>query len=411
MSVVSQRVSMTSRPDQAAGSAALGRRKKRIAIFISCDSFEGFYGGTFGLNRETYLRSYRNDFVWEYAEGLRRQGHVVVIYILSYGNPELRQAYDGLSVRFLRLPFWLRVVDPVLYRLRPRRYGSTTRDRVAFLGYGQALQAALVQDGIDVLYHQEVWTPRFDIITRASQVHVVGADQGAVYADWMAPAKRLSVRRASYVLCQSAITADRVRGFGGKPILFSNGVDTDFFKPPPSEPRRGRCVLAVGRLVEGQKRFSDLLRAMQSLPDFSLTLVGSGPDEARLKQFAVESGIAERVTFAGFLSDRAELRRLYQDCGVFVSSSKWEATALVVLEAMSCAAPVVATRIPSFEDLFTDKVDGLLVSVGAPGEMAHAIRAAHEHQSELGENARATAVSRYSSHSVYSRLSDLLESL
>ena len=48
---------------------------RRVAIFTSCDSFEGFYGGTFGLDRETFLGSYRNDFVWEYSEGLRQCGH------------------------------------------------------------------------------------------------------------------------------------------------------------------------------------------------------------------------------------------------------------------------------------------------------------------------------------------------
>ena len=102
-------------------------------------------------------------------------------------------------------------------------------------------------------------------------------------------------------------------------------------------------------------------------------LVGSGPDEIKLKKAAADLGVAERVHFAGFVSDRKELRRLYQECGVFVSTSRWEAVALVLLEAMSCAAPVVATRIPSFEELITDGDDGLLVPVGAPGDLAQAI--------------------------------------
>ena len=400
-----------SRPDPTVRAADPASRKKRIALFISCDSFEGFYGGTFGLDRQSFLASYRNDFVWEYSEGLCRQGHVVVIYILSYGRPELREVYAGLSVRFLPLPRWLRVVDPVLYRLRHRRFGPTLRDRVAFFGYGKALRAALLRDGIDILYNQEVWTPRFDLMTRISEIPVVGADHGAVYADRMAAAKRLSLRRASCVVCQSEATLALVRDLGGTAILMSNGVDIDFFLPPPVEQLRGKAVLAVGRLVDKQKRFSDLLRAMQLLPDYSLTLVGTGPDEAGLKRLALEGGLERRVTFAGFVSDRAELRRLYRECGVFVSSSKWEAMALVVLEAMSCAAPVVATRIPSFEDLLTDKVDGLLVSVGAPDEIAHAIRSAYERQEELGINARATVATRYSSNALYQKLSDLLEAL
>ena len=396
---------------QVVKSPGAGSGRRRIAIFISCDSFEGFYGGTFSLDRESYITSYRNDFTWEYAEGLRQRGHSVVIYILSYGRPELRQISDGLSVRFLQLPIWLRIIDPILYRLRNWRYGSTLRDRLAYLGYGGALRTTLLQDRIDVLYNQEIWTPRFDIMVDKIRIPVVGADHGAVYEGWMASEKRLSMARASRVLCQSAKGIALACSFGGSAVLMRNGVDTDFFIPPASGHLRSKKVLTVGRLVEEQKRFSDLLRAMQSLSDFFLVVVGSGPDERMLKQLAVAIGVADRVEFTGFVSDRAELRRLYQECGVFVSTSRWEAVALVVLEAMSCAAPIVATCIPSFEDLFTDSVDGLLVPVGAPADVARAIRTAHERQGELGSSARDTVISRYSSRSLYDSLSALLESI
>jgi glycosyltransferase involved in cell wall biosynthesis len=380
-------------------------------MFISCDSFEGFYGGTFGLDRETWLASYRNDFVWEYAQGLVDFGHQVFIYVLSYGKPELRQVSGRLSVRFLPLPRWLRVLDPVLYRLRHVRHGGQMRDCVAHIGYGGALQTALRLDAIDVLYHQEIWTPRFDLIVHRAGLPVVGADHGAVYADWMAPAKRRSFRQAARVVCQSVTNVERARRLGGKAVLMYNGVDTVFFTPPASGRLRPKTVLTVGRLVEEQKRFSDLLRAMQALPDFVLLLVGSGPDEAMLKGLATELRVAERVRFGGFVSDRRELCRLYQECGVFVSTSSWEAVALVVLEAMSCAAPVVGTRIPSFEELLTDGRDGLIVPVGAPDAIARAIRTAHQRQQELGPNARQTVESRFSSQALYARLSELIEAI
>jgi glycosyltransferase involved in cell wall biosynthesis len=153
------------------------------------------------------------------------------------------------------------------------------------------------------------------------------------------------------------------------------------------------------------------MRAMCFLPEFTLTIVGSGPDEEKLKHLPAELGIADRVHFAGFVSDRQQLCRLYQQCGSYVSSSAWEAAALVVLEAMSCGAPVVATRIPSFEDLVTDGENGLLVPVGQPEEIAKAIRRAYELREDLGREARATIVSRYSSKVLYKNLSDLIESV
>jgi glycosyltransferase involved in cell wall biosynthesis len=384
---------------------------RRVAIFTSCDSFEGFFGGTFGIDRETFLTSYRNDFVWEYAEGLRQCGHEVFIYILSYGRPELHQIRDGLNVRFLPLPWWLRAVDPFLWRLRGLKYGPLLRDRTAYLAYGSALQAAIVEDDIELLYHQEIWTSRFDIIASRARVPVIGADHGAVFSGRMEPAKRDSFKRAARLVCQSSSGLERARSFGANAVLMSNGVDTDFFLPPELPQLREKTVLAVGRLVEEQKRFSDLMRAMQSLLDFKLILVGSGPDDLKLRRIAADLGVTDRVRFAGFVSDRCELRRLYQECGAFVSTSSWEAVALVMLEAMSCAAPVVATRIPSFVELITDGVDGLLVPVGAAADIAQAIRKAYESQQQLGANARVTVATRYSSQVLYGRLSSLIESV
>jgi glycosyltransferase involved in cell wall biosynthesis len=382
-----------------------------VAIFTSCDSFEGFYGGTFGLNRETFIATYRNDFVWEYAEGLRACGHEVVIYILSYGPAELCPISDGMSVRFLPLPLWLRGVDPFLWRLRGLKYGTQLRDRIAYAGYGDALQKALREDRIDILYHQEIWTARFDIIVSQTSIPVVGADHGATFMDWQEPAKRRSFKQAAYLVCQSSPGLDRARSFGGNAVVMHNAVDVDFFFPPSPGRLRAKKVLAVGRLVEEQKRFSDLLHAMQALPEYTLTLVGSGPDDSRLKNLAANLGLTERVHFAGFISDRNSLRRLYQECGVFVSTSSWEAVALVVLEAMSCGAPLVATRIPSFEELLTDGKDGLLVPVGSPEQVAHAIRSAYEGQKDLGKAARRTVETQYSSRALYGQLSNLLESV
>jgi glycosyltransferase involved in cell wall biosynthesis len=384
---------------------------KRIVIFASCDSFEGFYGGTFGLDRETFLKNYRNDFIWEYAEGLRSAGHEVYLYILSYGPAAETRTFDGFNVRFLRLPPWLRIPDAILFRLRNVSYAPQLRDRIAFLAYGNSLKRALHEDRIDVLYNQELWTPRFDILIRHLTVDIIGADHGAVYADWMEGSKRRSLKRAAKLVCQSKSGLERALAFGGDAVLMYNGVNTSFFTPPATGAYRSQTVLSVGRFVEPQKRFSDLLHALQMLPGFTLNLVGSGPDETMLKELANTLGISDRVCFTGFISSRTELRRLYQDCGVFVSTSAWEAVALVMLEAMSCCAPVVATNIPSFEELLTDGKDGILVPVGAPKAVANAILRAFEQRQALGANARSKVEQGYSSEVLYRKLSELIESV
>lgn len=389
--------------------SAQEKTRLRVAMFLSVDSFEGFYTGTFGLDREAFLTNYRNDFVWEYAGGLRRYGHEIVLYILSFGPPTVHQTFEGIQVRFLPLPSWFRLLDSVLFRLRSLKFGPSLRDRVAFLGYGRALRTALQADAVDVLYHQELWTPRFDLMVEHIRVPVIGAEHGAVYASWMEAAKRRSLPRAAQVICQSVTNLERARGFGAKAELMYNGVDTMFFTPPPPDVIRTEKLLAVGRLVEDQKRLSDLLRGLQALPGYTLTLVGSGPDQAHLQKLAAELKVSDRVHFAGFIADRQELRRLYQECGVFVCTSKWEAVALVLLEAMSCGAAVVATAIPSFQDLLADGEDGLLVPVGAPERLAASIKQAFAQKRELGLQARAKVEGSYSSDALYKRLSELIQ--
>jgi glycosyltransferase involved in cell wall biosynthesis len=390
---------------------ASSRTKKRIAFFISADSFEHFFGGMFGLGREEYLRSYRNDYVWDYGLGLRDEGHEIYIYILSYGAAEVRQVEDHVHVRFVPLPAWLRAVDPILYRLRRFTSFDVLREQVRYGAYGAALQEALQTDRIDLLYHQEIWSSRFAVLTPRVSVPLIGADHGAPRRNVVTDMQRKAFERAASVTCQSVEGVELAKKVGGRAVLMRNGVDTAFFAPAATDNARPMRVLTVGRLVEPQKRFSDLIQAMSFLPEFALTIVGSGPDEARLKQLTAETKVADRVNFAGFISDRQKLRALYQGCGVFVSSSAWEAAALVVLEAMSCEAPIVATRIPSFEELFTDGKDGILVPVGRPEEIAKAVRRAYALRSELGHQARETVATRYSSKALYRSLSELVESV
>ena len=381
---------------------------KHVALFLSCDSFEKFFGGMFGLNREDYLTTYRNDFAWYYARGLVKLGHRVTLYILSHGPSALRVAEDRLAVRFLHLPLWHKLPDAFLYRLRRVPRLSALRDRVAFAAYRHELHHALAADRIELLYVQEFWTHRFDLLVRDVGLPVIGADHGAQFQPGTAAMKRDTLGRAHRLTCQDVVQLDLARSLGGNAVLLGNGVDADFYVPP-AERERTRTILAVGRLVDGQKRFSDLLRAVALLPEFNLVIVGSGPDETMLRDCARASGVAERVRFAGFVANRDELRALYQSCSVFASASAWEAVALVMLEAMACGAAVVGTRIAAFEGLLTDGLNGCLVPVGKPAALAAGIRRAWEQAENLGSQARLTVQDGYSAEALYRSLSCLIE--
>ena len=384
---------------------------KRVAMLLSCDSFEKFFGGMFNLDRDSYVQTYRNDFAWSYGEALVQKGHQVFLYVLSYGPAELRLAPGGLQVRFLPLPAWLRAADPVLFRLQQLPGGEMRRDRVAYLGYRRALSTAMAMDAIDLLYVQEVWTPRFLLVLRDAGLPVIGADHGARYDPALNPLRRAVFPHATKLICQTTDNLQNVQALGGNGLLIPNGIDTNFFSPDPAGHNgdRPKTILAVGRLTETQKRFSDLIRALVLLPDFHLNIVGSGPDGALLEGLAQELGVRDRVNFLGFVSDRSTLRQLYREASLFVSSSAWEAVALVVLEAMSCGTPVVATRIPSFEVLLDNAKGGLLVPVGKPDHLAAAIQDVYRDRVALGLAARARVEASYAADTLYEQLSQTIE--
>jgi glycosyltransferase involved in cell wall biosynthesis len=110
---------------------------------------------------------------------------------------------------------------------------------------------------------------------------------------------------------------------------------------------QGCTFVYVGRLWAAGKGLSYLLKAFASVAHrsaeaVSLLLVGDGPDESRLKQQAVDLGIAHLVQFAGFASpDR--LSRLLAGSDVFVFPTLGDPYGLVLDESMASRLPLIST--------------------------------------------------------------------
>ncbi len=381
---------------------------KSVAILLSADSFEKFFGGFFGITAEDYVERYRNDFAWYYAAALSKLGHRVSIYVLSREREFAVPTPDGLAVRFLKLPRWWLLLDPLLYRLARRGLLARLRARIEGAAFGPALRAGLEADRIDVLYVQEIWPDRIDFLRPPKGVELIGADHGAP-ARAPGPAKRRALRRLRKITVQERGQLQQIEAAGAHAILIPNGVDTAFFTPPPSADARAKSVLSIGRLDDRQKRLSDLISAMVDLPDFRLDVVGAGPDRDRLTEQVRQLRLEGRVTFHGFVSDRERLRELYRECGVFCCPSAWEATLLVLLEAMSCGAACVSSDIPTLREALADG-SGLIVPVGSPSRLSAAIDEAYRRRAELGSAARQRAVTHFDQEACMQRLSDYIES-
>ncbi len=150
----------------------------------------------------------------------------------------------------------------------------------------------------------------------------------------------------------------------------------------------GGVVKSLGRFVP-KKGFDVLLRAAAEAAgesaSFTLEIAGDGPERAALRALAERLGIADRVVFHGWVDDAAGF---LADADLFVLPSRAEPFGLVVLEAMACGVPIVATRVSGpLETL--DESTALLVPSDDPAAMAAAMRSVFEAPEAAAARARA----------------------
>jgi glycosyltransferase involved in cell wall biosynthesis len=206
-------------------------------------------------------------------------------------------------------------------------------------------------------------------------------------------------QRACGAACVVACNADVAREIGASGAqvnLIPHGVDLEHFQPAPLPAAEPLRMLAVGRLVE-KKGFHVLLKAVARLRcAFSLRIVGEGPEQARLASMIAEFGMAERVTLCG-AKTHEELPQEYNAAHVLVAPSLTDTAGdrdglpNVVLEAMACGRPVVATDAGAISSAVVSGETGLLVRQGDAGSLAdvlHSLAAKPEWLRTLGQKGR-----------------------
>jgi glycosyltransferase involved in cell wall biosynthesis len=185
------------------------------------------------------------------------------------------------------------------------------------------------------------------------------------------------------------------------------GVDTVAFTPKGPDHRRAerlsqqRVVLCVTRLVPIKnlplliEAFADVHRERL---DTTLVLLGEGPQESVLRARAAALGVNESVRFAGY-APQEETPAWYRTADIFALASDFDNSPNVVLEAMACGLPVVATDVGGLRDYVTPDVNGLLVPKGSRQAFAAALARCLDnpvYARALGERNRADAVERFS---------------
>ncbi|MEM2870080.1 MAG: glycogen synthase [Thermoplasmata archaeon] len=159
-----------------------------------------------------------------------------------------------------------------------------------------------------------------------------------------------------------------------------NGIDPRVFRPSQDMRVLKRCgvgrpyVLFVGRLTR-QKGVQVLVEASRGFPPGTQTVLATGrPDEPGI--VAELAGLLKGrrdVVWLNRALDRRELVALYSSASVSVTPSLYEPFGLVVLEAMACGSPVVASRVGGIPEIVEDGRSGFLVPPGDSRALAEAV--------------------------------------
>ncbi len=168
-----------------------------------------------------------------------------------------------------------------------------------------------------------------------------------------------------------------VAGWGISPSriqVIYNAVDRIEVSPKPSKAEP--TVITVCRLVPW-KGIAGLLAAMEKLPQLRLIIVGDGPLRKDLETQCHEQGISKRVTWTGNLSRHDTLAQI-SNANIFVLNSTYEGLPHVVLEAMACHVPVIATHVGGTPEIVKHDETGLLVPPHETLPLIHAIQRIHE---------------------------------
>ena len=307
--------------------------------------------------------------------------------------------------------------DPALVEAFDRCHemplSRSIRDLSGIVDATRAVRARLLADAYDIVH---VHTPIASFVVRAA-ARTVPAERRPVV---IYTAHGFHFHAAGHRMSNAVYrTAERVAGRATDRLIVINdederaaraarivpaarlvrhpgiGIDTARFAPDAGErSARPRSIVSVSELSE-RKRPWDVVAALSAMEhrDAVLTLVGDGPERARVTDAIAEAGLESRVRLVGQVDDVRPILRAAQ---VFVLASDREGLARSIMEALAMEIPVVASDARGNRELVGDS--GYVTPVADPRALASAIDAVLDDPAaarEMGRRGRVRMVEDY----------------
>ncbi|WP_274917010.1 glycosyltransferase family 4 protein [Streptomyces sp. WZ-12] len=261
--------------------------------------------------------------------------------------------------------------------------GSVARLNFGFLSAAR-VRRWLQNGAFDVIHIHEPASPSLGLLA-------CWAAQGPIVATFHTSNPRSRAMIAAYPILQPALEKISARiavseyarrtlveHLGGDAVVIPNGVDVDFFgRAEPRPEWQGRTIGFIGRIDEPRKGLPVLMKALPAIldavPDARLLVAGRGDQHEAVADLPAE--LRSRVEFLGMVSDE-DKARLLRSVDVYVApNTGGESFGIILVEAMSAGAPVLASDLDAFAQVLDQGEAGeLFANEDAEALAATAIR-------------------------------------
>ncbi|PFG31232.1 glycosyltransferase involved in cell wall biosynthesis [Paramicrobacterium agarici] len=341
-------------------------RRSPLRVLIAADTFAPDVNGA-------------ARFAERLAAGLVERGHDVhvVAPASSRRHGTWTETHEGQRMTVHRLYSWrwfphdwLRFALPWRSRKNAARILDAVKPDVvhsqSFLVVGRGMTIEAARRGIRVVATNHLMPENlleFTLLPRFVQ-------EPAVKTMWRDARKILSL--ASAVTTPTRRAADFLERSAGRNDVhaISCGIDASLYHPV-FEKRTENRIIFVGRIT-GEKQIDVLIKAFSRLDeslDAKLEIIGGGDQKRNLEALAQQLGVADRVTFTGYVTDE-QLKTAYSRATVLAMPSIAELQSIVTMEAMATALPVVAANAMALPHLVHDGENGYLFTPGDEHELA-----------------------------------------
>ena len=347
------------------------------------------------------------------CRALARAGHEVTVLTTNVDGPgdspvplDAPVMLDGVRVRYFPSRLLRRLyLSMPLARALPEAVAAADVVHLHSVFLWPTLAAARAAQAAGVPY---VLSPRGMLVRE-----LIERRNAWIKRAWIALFERRTVQSAAAVHCTSGLERDELLALALRPratFVVPNGVE---LVPEPTTAERGDTILYLGR-INWKKGLDRLVAALRDIPRGQLVLAGNDEEglAPRLRAQAEAAGVAERVTFAGYVDGDAK-RALLDAAAVVVLPSVSENFGNAVLEGMAHGCPVVVTRGVGLAEAVQAAGAGLVAGAD-PSALASAIRTFLEDpaaRAKAGAAAAALAREHYGWDRVAARMARHYEEL